>query len=357
MKIPTSLYDFKETLQEIFENTCDTIVGHYDSDDEYEISGRSLKAYMIESHKKITDVCIDNFQNWRKFEDADGWYYTTEINNDSSKNKNYFVVDATSNRVWIFYTTISVKDADKIIKKLVKSTTNLDFCWLSRGILSSFKNKIGWKEKGIGLKYRDILADSDDRDTLSIKAWYGSNKLFDWEKFIGKAKENVSVSSIRWKKIIDDELRITSEWYNYGKVTIGQSADIDETIFTIKSIAKKYEDSLNYATKLRDETFGAFELNFSKNIDLDAFSDVVLQGKTALNLWLTETSSEKGFKRFKGVDMHTWDVVFLDMAEDYAYLTIPGNGCVNAVPRMAAIQSEYTSGKTDLYFNGDEIFV
>lgn len=352
MAIPKSLYFFKELLQTSFTESEED----YDSDDDTYLEdskGKNLKAYMIESHRKIQETQIDNYTIWKKFEDVDTWYYSVD-NETSSK---FFVIDATSSRVWILYSILNVNEVDKIVKKLVKLTPKLDHCWLSRGFLESFKKQIGWKEKGIGLKYRNILSDQDNRATLSLKAWYGSNRIKGWDEFIEQAKEQVTISSIRWKKIIEGQTRITSEWYNYGKVTITASEDIEETLMAITSMARRYEKSLIEATKLRDESFGAFELNFTQHIDLESFSEAVSMGKSAMNLWLTETESEFDFKRFRGVDMHTWDVVFLDLGVDYAYLTIPGKGCVNAAPRIATIQAENTAGKTDIYFNGDEIFV
>lgn len=347
--VPKSLEEFKAIVQASFTESEDLF-----DDDPKEI-GKSLKAYLIESHRKVHEITIDGYSEWNKFEDANKWYYAFSL--DDKSNLNYFVVDTTSTRIWIFYTLQSVRYSDKVIKNMVRSTPKLDYCWLSRNLLESFGKLNNWIEKGIGLRYRNILEDSDNRTTLSLKAWYGYKRIPEWDDFINKAKQHVTITSIRWKKIVDGNTRITSEWYNYGKVTISASEDVDETIRTITSMARKYEKLLLEATKLRDETYGAFELNFSQKIDLNAFSDAVSMGKTDMNLWLTEIHSEPGFKRFSGVDMHTWDVVFLDMAEDYAYLTIPGNGCVNAAPRLATIQAENTSGRTELYFNGDEIFV
>ena len=347
--IPSTLYAFRELLQASFteEKSGNKILK------EEENAGKSLKAYLIESHRDIFEIRIPGYSEWKRYPDSHKWFYSFDLDN----NANYFIVDTSSSRIFIFYSLIDVKYADSLIEKTVKSTRGLDYCWLSRGLLESFHKLSGWYEKGIGLRYKNALADSDDRATLSLKAWYGSNRLMGWEKFIENAKDTVTITSIRWKKIVEGDTRITSEWYNYGKVTITASEDIDETLLIITHMARKYENMLVEATKLRDGSHGAFEFNFTQKIDLQAFSTAVGMGKADFNLWLTEVYSEPGFRRFRGVDMHTWDVIFFDLAEDYAYLTIPGNGCVNAAPRIATIQGEYTTGKTQIYFNGDEIFV
>ncbi|MBZ4037877.1 hypothetical protein K6T82_24240, partial [Flavobacterium sp. 17A] len=93
--------------------------------------------------------------------------------------------------------------------------------------------------------------------------------------------------------------------------TIQKAEDIDEVLLSIITTARTYEEAIEEATDLRDKKMGAFELDFSQGIDLDAFSKVVSSGKGNMNLWLveTETRDNDTFKRFKGVDLHTWDRV------------------------------------------------
>ena len=72
---------------------------------------------------------------------------------------------------------------------------------------------------------------------------------------------------------------------------------------------------------------------------------------------MVKTEDSGDFARFGGVDLHTWDRILLDMGNKYAYMTIPGKGCVNAAPRLVTVQGETVAGKTQVYYNGDEIFV
>ena len=108
------------------------------------------------------------------------------------------------------------------------------------------------------------------------------------------------------------------------------------------------------ATELRDNKMAAFELGFGQQIDLDAFKQTVEQERGSMRLWLLETESQHDFRRFRGVDLHTWDRMLLDVGTDFAYLTVPGKGCVNAVPRLAALQGIDNAGKTSILFDGEE---
>lgn len=221
-----------------------------------------------------------------------------------------------------------------------------------------YKKISSWVEKGIGLNFADGLTPKADAGKFSMKAWYSEKEpipgIYD---FLQRAKDQIAINSVRWQKRNGSSVDITEEWYNNGKVTVNQAFDVDEVMLSISDMANKYEDSLFEVTNERNNKLCAFELNFSKTLDLEAFSDAVSGGKSGMNLWLTEIESEPGFKRFKGVDLHTWDSIFMDVGPDYAYLTIPGDGCVNAAPRIATVQGEDNAGKTSIFFDGAEMFV
>ena len=179
---------------------------------------------------------------------------------------------------------------------------------------------------------------------LNSTGWYGnqdenlSNTLFldgtrerVWiiysilDEVIEKAKERFAIYSARWQKRRNGSVTISAEWYSNGKATINRAVDV-------------------------------FEIDFTQEIDLDAFSNTVAKGTGDMKLWLVETEAETDFRRFRGVDLHTWDRVLLDVGPDFVYLTIPGKGCVNAAPRITTIQGEDNAGRTSIFPDGVEIF-
>ncbi|MEA2034909.1 MAG: hypothetical protein U9N40_05410 [Euryarchaeota archaeon] len=309
-----------------------------------------LKAYLIESNQKK----IDNFNftsgSWRKIASTD-WYVL-----DSGQYLDSIFINASGDRVWTLYTIENAKDSDSFVERWVDNNIGLDRCWLSRGYLHHKKDKSNWEQKGIGLKYLDGLADEDEAGQFSLKAWYGNRQIEGLDKIIKEASDKLAIHSTRWKKISMGETKISMEMYSEGKITINRAEDIDETLIEISETATRYEDDLVDASKMRDDKIGAFELNFKQKIDLDSFSKTVKKGKGQMRLWLTETESEDDFKRFKGVDLHNWDRVLIDIGEEYAYITVPGKGCINAVPRIATLQGEDNAGHTSIFYDGAEIF-
>ena len=347
MPCPQTFADIKKILQAGFEDNEESL-------SQFGItSSTQLKAYLIESNLKINYLsCPNGYGHWKKL-DAEDWYV-----NIGDQSPGTLFLDTTRKRVWILYSILEATESDSLVSKWILNFNGLDRCWLSRNQLMYYGKVESWKEKGIGLKFSDGLTPEEYAGNFSLKAWYGTStkQLQGLDEILALAKEKFAIYSTRWQKISAGNVSISAEWYSSGKVTINRAEDIDEVMLSVSNIANLYEDALIEATKLRDNKLGAFELDFTQKIDLEAFSKTVSMGKGNMNLWLVETESESDFKRFRGVDLHTWDRVFMDLGTDYAYLTIPGKGCVNAAPRIATIQGEDNAGKTSIYFDGVEIF-
>lgn len=312
-----------------------------------------LKAYLIESNIPVKSLpSAPNKSLWHGM-DAKDWYVNVD-----EKHQGSFFLDTSRERVWIVYSLLKAEESDSAISNWISSIRGLDRCWLSHKHLMHYGHvKQDWVEKGIGLNFSDGLADKTDSGKFSMKAWYSSKEpILGIYEFLNRAKEQIAINSVRWQKKDGNSVAISEEWYNNGKVTVNQAFDAEEVMLSISDMANIYEDALLDATNKRNNKVCAFELNFSKTLDLEAFSDAVSIGKSSMNLWLTEVESEPDFKRFKGVDMHTWDRILMDLGPDYAYLTIPNDGCVNAAPRIATVQGEDNAGKTSIFFDGVEMF-
>lgn len=339
--------EMKNLLQAGFEDNEESL-SHFGA-----THSTQLKANLIESNLTLSELpCPEGYGRWKKL-DVEHWHV-----NEGGHSPGSLLLDSTRKRVWILYSLLDASESEAAITKWVESTKGLDRCWLSRNQLLSLGAVESWKEKGVGLKFSDGLTPEENAGNFSLKAWYGgaTRQIQGLEDVLTLAKEKFAIYSTRWQKISGGSVAISAEWYSTGKVTINRAVDVDEVMLSISDMANRYEDAILEATKIRDNKMGAFELDFTQNIDLDAFAQAVSMGKSTMNLWLVETESESDFKRFRGVDLHTWDRVFMDVGPNYAYLTVPGKGCVNAAPRIATVQGEDNAGKTSIYFDGVEMF-
>ncbi len=329
--------------------------GFDNNEESLEIFGKTystqLKAYLVESNlpKPKAGVCPDG--TWDKL-DSLGWF----VNRDGDFPNTLFL-DSTEGRTWIVYSIMDAIESDLRIRNWIKNVKGLDYSWLSRNQLLHWEHTESWNQRGLGLKFHDGLAPEEEAGNFSLKAWYGAHRYIqDLESILDNAKERFAIYSVRWQKTSAGSITISGEWYSNGKVTINRALDVDEVIIHISEMGKHYNDAINEATDFRDRSMCAFELDFTQEIDLEAFSNTVTKGKGEMRLWLAEIEAEEDFRRFKGVDLHTWDRVIMDVGPDYAYLAIPGDGCVNAAPRIAVIQGEDNAGKTSIYHDGREVF-
>ena len=333
--LPRTVFDFKE-------QALSNLRANSDADSKMR---SHLKVQLVEVNTD-TLPCIDGFGEWRKLDGSNSWC----ICNNAS---DFYVVNKVNSRVWALY---SLARADSFIKTTdswINGNLLLDNCWISSCSIQNQMKKMDWMERGIGLRYEDRTAPDKDRTSVSIRAWYGNDVRIG--NLFSAARDDFATSSLRLKSNSDDETK--SEWYVDGRITVNSSEDIDTVIYTIGEVANHYRDELDQATRWRDKEMGSFEFSFSRKVDLERYESRISKGTKDLKMWMVKTEDSEGIVRFGGVDMHTWDRILLDMGRDFAYMTIPGKGCVNAAPRLAVVQGEMVTGKTKVFYNGDEIFV
>lgn len=339
-----SLSDFKILLQGALQGTEDSY------DELREGRTPAIKTYLIETNRPVSAISPIG-TNWRSI-DSMGWYAAEGRGIEG----NVFL-DATSPRVWRVFSLQNAAQSDALVRGWIDGNHGLDDCWISRKQMLAWERQPGWRQRGVGLRFHDGLVDPDSRGYFSFKAWHGANRhLPDLENLLQAAMKRFAVYSVRWQRIEHGSAVLTAECYSHGKITFNRATSVDEVLNFSSAVADRYEQALIAANAARDRTMGAFELDFAQELDLDAFGEVVTAARGPMKLWLTEVESESDFRRYRGVDMHTWDRVFLDVGLDYAYMTIPGRGCVNAAPRLATIQGEDNAGRTEIFHDGVEMF-
>lgn len=304
-----------------------------------------LKVQLVETNTEDIPP-IKGCSDWRPLEETSRWYVCDGPDG-------FFVLNKANDRIWALYSMLKVDPFVKTVDAWIAGNLMLDNCWISQGNMQRTMGELNWSESGIGLRFEDRIAKGSSRTSLSIKAWYGDDA--DVGDLFSDARERFSVNSLRMRSSSDDET--TSEWYTDGRITFNSSEDVDTVLYAVGDVCNRYYRELDEATQLRDSEKGSFEFTFSRDVNLDRYEAGVSKGMSDLKLWMVKTEDDGDFKRFKGVDTHTWDTVFLDLGPNYAYMAVPGKGCVNAAPRLVAVQGETVTGRTKVYYNGSEIFV
>ncbi len=333
MTIPNDLNGFKEQIIGVFEKN----IGN-------DITNKALKSYLIESNLGEPPI-ISGFTQWQSI--GGSWY---SCNSQSG----YFILNVGNGRIWTLHTLMPVKLADKIVDLWLRNT-GLDRCWFTGDYLSNYGKKNGWKEKGVGIRYRNATTSPSDGVHFSLKTWYDEGLDKDIRTIIETARDRFVTTSVRWRTEGTEGNTINTEWYNDGKITTYYSDDVDKLISVIESIGDQYTKSLRQFEEYRNQKRSAFEFQFKCRVSLDEYSESLRSGKSGLKLWMRETERDADMRRFSGIDLHTGDRILLDMADSYAYMTIPGKGCVNAAPRFLAVNGENALGKIKVFYEGAEI--
>src|SRR2546427_1211307 len=299
MPAPASLREFKTLLQANLE-------GNEESLQAFGKTYRTqLKAYLVEnSANNAGRPPAPAGCEWAPL-DADNWFIAHGAPAEDS-----LFLDTSSGRVWKLYSLLGANQSDALVETWVENNLGLDYCWLSRRQLFLWEKSGSWTLRGMGLRFADGLAEEDEAGNFSLKAWHGAYQFMpELQSILTAAKERFAIHSVRWHKKSNGSTVISAEWYSNGKVTINRGTDVDEVLAFITNMALRYADSLAEATSLRDSKLGAFEFDFSQKINLEAFSSVVAAGAGEMRLWLMEAGVEPDFRRFKGIDLHTWERV------------------------------------------------
>lgn len=345
MTRPQSLDEFKTLVQATLEKNEESLQAFGKT------PSAQLKGYLIESNHSSLANAMCPAGEWESL-GSPGWY----VNRDPKYGRLFFA-DVSAGRVWRIYSLLDATTSDGLIDSWVRETDGLDHCWLSRKLLYRYGRAANWKERGLGLRYKDEITPEEEAGSFSLKAWHRAcDYIPELAEVLNIAKEKFTIYSVRWQKISNGTVSISGEWYNDGKVTINRGVDVDEVLTFVSEMAIHYAEEIQKVTKMRDQSMAAFEITFSQKPKLDRFAEVTAGGTGETGLWLTELEKSTGLRRFKGVDLHTWDRVFLDISEGYAHLVIPKKGCVNAAPRFAVVQGENYLGKTSILYDGVEVF-
>lgn len=271
-------------------------------------------------------------------------------------------LDTSVDRTWYVYTFEEREETDRIIRTDLLSQRGVDRYWLAEPFLDRIQRDSGYSSRGFGFSFAGVLGGEDeaDRPHLSAKFWLGIDVPEEHRKFLALAEKTFSKSSVRLgRKSKDPSFHgsgILMEVYSQGITTITTSEDVDETLSLVSTIGTRYTEELRKLEGERERFPRPVEFRFNTPIKLDRLRQLLESGVGGPGLWMQRYASDSGIHRYTGVDLHTHELLNLDVAEDYAYLVTSRKGCMNAAPRLMTISAEKMSGKTEMSYEGRPLF-
>jgi hypothetical protein len=326
-------------------------------EDTGKVSGQQLKVFWFEINSKHAPSPLK----------ASGWEQVDHrfflLPDTRPGGHNHVWLDTSHERIWYAYTFGKRNEVEGILRRDLQSQRGVDQVWLAERFLESIQQRHGYTDRGFrfsfrGSLYRDRRTQESPR--FSGKFWLGNGISDEQQAFLKTAEQTFSKSSLRMgrptRRPEAEGTGVLIEIYARGHMTVTTSEDTDEILGLINQIGTTYSEELQDLESRRSIFPRPVEYRFGMKVDRERFRAQVESGVGPIKLWLQRYSEEDGLDRYTGVDLHTNDLVDLDMAENYAYLVGSREGCMNAAPRIMTLSAEFLSGKTDMYYEGAKLF-
>lgn len=318
------------------------------------------------SHKQLKVFWIEANQNYSPspsarygWEETDRRFYILPDKDEAM----HIWLDASDERVWRAYTFGPREKVDMVLKRKLLHRRGLDRVWLTEPFMERLRREHGYQDRGFRLHFRDSLSAArnlSERPRFSAKFWLGDEIPAKQERFVALAGETFSKSSLRMgresRNPASQVSGLLTEIYAEGSMTITTSEDPEEVLGLANEVGRRYASELAEMETLRLRSPRPVELSFGMNINLERFQNLVENGQGQTRLWMQRYEAEDGMHRYAGTDLHTNELINLDVGPDYAYLTTQRHGCMNAAPRLMTISAQRISGKTSLFYEGVPLF-
>jgi len=272
-------------------------------------------------------------------------------------------LDASNPRIWYAYSFAKRDSVEKVLRDQILSGAGVDRVWLTEQFMERVRHTHGYQGRGFGIFFQNALTDPRlpyDRPRFSAKFWLGPSIPPRQKAFLDSAEAAFSRSSLRLGRQSEDSESKASgllmELYSEGSLTVNISEDPEEVLGLVREVGEDYAKDLTTMESSRLRTPRPIELRFLEPIKLDRFQRLVQTGIGDTRLWMQEYEEDEDLRRYTGVDLHTNELIDLDVAPEYAYLTTEREGCMNAAPRLMTLSAQRLSGRTELYYEGAKLF-
>jgi hypothetical protein len=320
-------------------------------------SAHQLKVFWLEVNSRYSPSPLK----------ADGWRHLEShffLREDPTiGGNNHLWLDTSHERVWYAYTFGKRHEVEAILRRDLLNQRGVDQVWLAERFLDSIQTRMGYSDRGFRFSFRGALyrdKGQEEMPRFSGKFWLGNEVSPEQREFLQTAQSTFSKSSLRMgrqaRKSETGGTGVLMEIYARGHMTVTTSEDTDEVLGLINQIGTSYVGELSELERRRSRFPRPVEYKFGMKVDLERFRAQVESGLGPTKLWMQRYSQEDGLERYTGVDLHTNDLMNLDLAETYGYLVGYPEGCMNAAPRIMTLSAEFLSGKTDMYYEGAQLF-
>lgn len=318
-------------------------------------SRKQLKVFWLEVNPKYSPLPSAG-SGW---EETERRFYVLQDRDEAKR----LWLEASDERIWRIYTFGPRDEVEQIIKRKLLSRRGLDRVWLAEPFMEKLRKEHGYQDRGFRLYFHDTLSSAknpSERPKFSAKFWLGEEVPSQQKRFLDSARQTFSRSSLRLGRESRNPVsRISGllvEIYSEGCMTITTSEEPEEVLGLANEVGQRYREQLGELEGRRLQSPRPVELNFGMPVNLERFQSLVESGQGQAGLWMQRYAVDGEMHRYTGTDLHTSELINLDVGQDYAYLVTQKGGCMNAAPRLMTISAQRLSGKTGLFYEGVPLF-
>ena len=332
-----------------------TVLEHNGGEDEDLDFRKKLKTYILESN--ITDVTASSIKSFFHVEDTEDSSLKILKANLNVKNPLRFYLDISDNRFWKLHSLYDSIITEDVIKKMVEQNySKLDFLWLSSNLLEKYMD-FG-KQTGFGVKFKNKFTrngnDEEIRD-VSMRFWGGgAGEVIEDLRGNDRLAKGISLSSIGINHHVEGGFT-KENITNSGKFTVVTGNSIDGHFGIVEKIKQDYSKRLNLIEEQRisiehngvglNFKGSSLFIDFDKPLeDIPSFTERLISATNPFRLAGTKEMLNKDYVRVFALDLHSNDLLNLEITPNWMSIALGHKSCGNVVMRLLTnIQTHLTS--------------
>lgn len=323
-------------------------------DDELDFR-KKIKTYVIESN--FPEVNASSVKGFFQIEDTEDQSLKILKANLSAKNSLRFYLDISDKRFWKLHSLYDSVATEDVIKKLVEQNySRLDYLWFSSNLLEKY---MGFgKQTGFGLRFKNKFSpngnDEEIKD-MTMRIWGGGTKdVIDNLRTNDRLVKGISLSSIGVNHSVEGGFT-KENISNSGKFTVVTGNSVDSHFTIVEKIKQDYSEKIRQIEEQRIsvEKNGAglkfkgssLFIDFDKPLeDIQSFTDKLISATNPFRLAGTKQYLDNNHARVFALDLHSNDLLNLEITPNWMSIALGHNSCGNVVMRLLTnIQTHLTS--------------
>ncbi len=331
----------------------------------------SIKANIVESNQTLDEFISRNHNMEIIPSSKESFFHNIRIRKGS--NEIFFYINNENPRFWTVHNIEKQKTISDIIKEFTSNTFQQDTIYLSNDTMELHQKTFNATSLGLTLNFEQKFSEirenpvfsepiekfDDIGYTLTLWPKHPNSISFFLEKF-REVKCPINYRSLNYvfKDFETQDVIIKEDLHSDGSFTIHRGKDIKQHLKFVKSVKKKYSDSMDEVEEYRfnwgDSKGELFTFILDKKINPKNFINAINQTKE-FKIHCFFMYKENNYYIFNCVDVHTGGKFYIQINPEEIHIFLEKDSCGNIIFRFAQNLHTFFSVTTELILNEDKL--